>query len=175
MAESEMTEAPTLAGSKLDFKAIGAVALGNMLEFYDFITFSFFAVDIGRAFFPSKDPTTSLLSSLAVFWSGFLMRPLGGVVIGALADRAGRKPAMVLTIGLMALGMLMLAATPSTATIGVAAPILVIAGRLIQGFALAMTMEATEAELFATVFPHPTMSEAMHEASLDAYGMALNT
>ena len=136
MAENEMTEAPTLSGSKLDFKAIGAVALGNMLEFYDFITFSFFAVDIGRAFFPSKDPTTSLLSSLAVFWSGFLMRPLGGVVIGALADRAGRKPAMVLTIGLMALGMLMLAATPSVATIGIAAPILVIAGRLIQGFAL---------------------------------------
>lgn len=127
---------PTLAGSKLDWKAVGAVALGNMLEFYDFITFSFFAVDIGRAFFPSKDPTTSLLSSLAVFWSGFIMRPLGGVVIGALADRAGRKPAMVLTIGLMALGMLMLAATPSAATIGVAAPIVVIVGRLIQGFAL---------------------------------------
>ena len=126
----------SLEGSKLDWKAVGAVALGNMLEFYDFITFSFFAVDIGRAFFPSKDPTTSLLSSLAVFWSGFLMRPLGGVVIGALADRAGRKPAMVLTIGLMALGMLMLAATPSVATIGVAAPIIVIAGRLIQGFAL---------------------------------------
>lgn len=126
----------SLEGSKLDWKAVGAVALGNMLEFYDFITFSFFAVDIGRAFFPSKDPTTSLLSSLAVFWSGFLMRPLGGVIIGALADRAGRKPAMVLTIGMMALGMLMLAATPSVETIGIAAPIIVIAGRLIQGFAL---------------------------------------
>ncbi len=123
-------------GSRLDWKAVGAVALGNMLEFYDFITFSFFAVDIGRAFFPSKDPTTSLLSSLAVFWSGFLMRPLGGVVIGAMADRAGRKPAMVLTIAMMALGMLMLAATPGVATIGIAAPIIVIAGRLIQGFAL---------------------------------------
>ena len=126
----------SLEGSRLDWKAVGAVALGNMLEFYDFITFSFFAVDIGRAFFPSKDPTSSLLSSLAVFWSGFLMRPLGGVVIGALADRAGRKPAMVLTIALMALGMLMLAATPGVATIGIAAPIIVIAGRLIQGFAL---------------------------------------
>ena len=146
MAETEMTEAPTLAGSKLDFKAIGAVALGNMLEFYDFITFSFFALDIGRAFFPSKDPTTSLLSSLAVFWSGFIMRPLGGVLIGALADRLGRKPAMVLTIALMALGMLMLAATPSVgwfeATFpdfhdaALVAPVLVISGRLIQGFAL---------------------------------------
>ncbi len=137
MATLDITaDDPSRETTSLDWKAVGAVALGNMLEFYDFITFSFFAVDIGRAFFPSKDPTTSLLSSLAVFWSGFLMRPLGGVVIGALADRAGRKPAMVLTIALMALGMLMLAATPSVATIGVAAPIIVIAGRLIQGFAL---------------------------------------
>ena len=134
--DSAADDTQSREGSRLDWKAVGAVALGNMLEFYDFITFSFFAVDIGRAFFPSKDPTTSLLSSLAVFWSGFLMRPLGGVVIGAMADRAGRKPAMVLTIAMMALGMLMLAATPGVATIGIAAPIIVIAGRLIQGFAL---------------------------------------
>ena len=137
MATLDMTTDPQVRETpRLDWRAVGAVALGNMLEFYDFITFSFFAVDIGRAFFPSKDPTTSLLSSLAVFWSGFLMRPLGGIVIGAMADRAGRKPAMVLTIGLMALGMLMLAATPGVATIGIWAPIIVIAGRLIQGFAL---------------------------------------
>lgn len=133
---TEPSMAEALQKSALDWKAIGAVAVGNMLEFYDFITFSFFALDIGRAFFPSKNGTASLLSSLAVFWSGFLMRPLGGVLIGAFADRAGRKPAMVLTIGLMALGMLMLAATPGEATIGIAAPIVVIAGRLIQGFAL---------------------------------------
>ena len=71
-----------LEGSRLDWKAVGAVALGNMLEFYDFITFSFFAVDIGRAFFPSKDPTTSLLSSLAVFWSNGLVGTI--MTIGVL-------------------------------------------------------------------------------------------
>ena len=120
----------------LDMKAIGAVALGNMLEFYDFITYTFFAKYIGDAFFPSNDPTASLLASLAVFWAGFFMRPIGGILIGAFADRAGRKPAMVLTIGLMALGMLLLAATPGHRTIGFWAPVLVIAGRLIQGFAL---------------------------------------
>ncbi len=120
----------------LDMKAVGAVALGNMLEFYDFITYTFFAKYIGDAFFPSNDPTASLLASLAVFWAGFFMRPVGGIVIGAFADRAGRKPAMVLTIGLMAVGMLMLAATPGHRTIGAWAPVIVISGRLIQGFAL---------------------------------------
>lgn len=120
----------------LDMKSVGAVALGNMLEFYDFITYTFFAKAIGDAFFPSDDPTASLLAALAVFWAGFFMRPIGGIVIGAFADRAGRKPAMVLTIGLMAVGMLMLAATPSHRTIGFWAPVLVVTGRLIQGFAL---------------------------------------
>ena len=120
----------------LNMKSVAAVALGNMLEFYDFITYTFFAKYIGDAFFPSNDPTASLLASLAVFWAGFFMRPVGGIVIGAFADRAGRKPAMVLTIALMAVGMLMLAATPGHRTIGVWAPVIVIAGRLIQGFAL---------------------------------------
>ena len=120
----------------LERKAVAAVVLGNALEFYDFTVYAFFAVPIGEAFFPSKDPTSSLLASLALFGIGYVMRPLGGFVIGALADRAGRKPAMVLTIVLMALGMLILAVTPGTATIGWSAQVLVIAGRLIQGLAL---------------------------------------
>jgi MFS family permease len=93
-------------------------------------------VPIGEAFFPAKDPTSSLLASLALFGVGYVMRPVGGLVIGALADRAGRKPAMVLTIALMALGMLMLAVTPGTAAIGWPAQAIVIAGRLVQGLAL---------------------------------------
>ncbi len=121
---------------RLERKAVAAVVLGNALEFYDFTVYAFFAVPIGEAFFPSKDPTSSLLASLALFGIGYVMRPLGGFVIGALADRAGRKPAMVLTIVLMALGMLILAVTPGTATIGWSAQVLVIAGRLIQGLAL---------------------------------------
>ena len=120
----------------LERRAVAAVILGNALEFYDFTTYAFFATSIGETFFPSKDPMASLLSSLAIFGIGFITRPIGGIVIGAFADRAGRKPAMLLTIAMMAIGMLMLAATPSYATIGVWAQVIVIAGRLIQGFAL---------------------------------------
>src|SRR5580658_4579911 len=116
--------------------AVVATVLGNGLEFYDFTTYAFFAVMIGRAFFPSHDPFISLLLSVAAFGVGFISRPLGGIVIGAYADRAGRKPAMMLSIGLMAVGMVLLAATPSYAAIGIAAPILVVVARLIQGFAL---------------------------------------
>ena len=121
---------------RLDGKAVAAVVLGNALEFYDFTIYAFFAVPIGEAFFPAQDPTSSLLASLALFGIGYVMRPVGGLIIGALADRAGRKPAMVLTIALMALGMLMLAVTPGTAAIGWPAQAIVIAGRLVQGLAL---------------------------------------
>jgi MFS family permease len=110
--------------------------LGNVLEFYDFSTYAFFAVMIGRAFFPAENPLISLLLSVATFGVGFITRPLGGFLIGAYSDRAGRKPAMLLTIALMGIGMLGLALTPSYATIGPAAPILVVLARLIQGFAL---------------------------------------
>ncbi len=127
---------PDTPHPRLERKAVAAVVLGNALEFYDFTVYAFFAVPIGEAFFPSRNPTSSLLASLALFGVGYVMRPVGGAVIGALADRAGRKPAMVLTIGLMALGMLILAVTPGTATIGWAAQAIVIAGRLIQGLAL---------------------------------------
>ncbi|MBV8590745.1 MAG: MFS transporter, partial [Acetobacteraceae bacterium] len=97
--------------------AILAVVLGNMLEFYDFTVYAFFAVMIGRQFFPAQDPLVSLLLSVGAFGIGFVTRPLGGFLIGAYADRSGRKPAMLLTIGLMGTGMLLLALTPSYATI----------------------------------------------------------
>ena len=116
--------------------AVAATVLGNGLEFYDFTTYAFFAVTIGRVFFPARDPFISLLLSVAAFGVGFMSRPIGGIVIGAYADRAGRKPAMMLSIALMAVGMVLLAATPSYATIGIAAPIVVVLARLVQGFAL---------------------------------------
>ena len=122
--------------SAIPTSAVVATVLGNALEFYDFTAYAFFAVIIGRAFFPAHDPFVSLLLSVAAFGVGFITRPVGGIVIGAYADRAGRKPAMMLSIGLMALGMVLLAATPSYASIGLAAPILVVLARLIQGFAL---------------------------------------
>ena len=131
-----MTSTAAADHPPLERRAVAAVILGNALEFYDFTTYAFFATTIGETFFPSKDPIASLLSSLAIFGIGFLTRPIGGIVIGAFADRAGRKPAMILTIAMMAAGMLMLAVTPGYAVIGVWAQVIVIAGRLIQGFAL---------------------------------------
>jgi len=127
---------PPATHPKLERKAVAAVVLGNALEFYDFTIYAFFAVPIGNAFFPSKNATDSLLASLALFGLGYIMRPIGGILIGALADRAGRKPAMLITISLMAIGMLMLAASPGYSTLGGWAQVIVIAGRLIQGLAL---------------------------------------
>ncbi|MFN0249474.1 MAG: MFS transporter [Kofleriaceae bacterium] len=116
--------------------ALLATLAGNTLEFYDFITYTFFAVYVGRAFFPTDSEFASLLLSVATFGVGFLTRPLGGIWIGAYADRVGRKPALLLTIVLMTVGTLGLCVTPSYASIGVAAPILLVISRLVQGVAL---------------------------------------
>jgi MFS family permease len=110
--------------------------LGNAIEFYDFTTYATFATLIGRAFFPSHDPVVSLLLSVAAFGAGFLTRPLGGIVIGAFADRVGRRPAMTVTIVMMALGTGLIALVPGYDRIGVAAPVLVVLARLVQGFAV---------------------------------------
>ncbi len=117
-------------------RQVASVVAGNALEFYDFITYSFFAVQIGQTFFPSGDAAASLLASLATFGAGFLTRPIGAIVIGRMADRVGRKPAMLLSFALMGVAIVGLALTPGYKTIGVAAPILAIVFRLIQGFAL---------------------------------------
>jgi MFS family permease len=120
----------------LSLPQLGAVVAGNALEFYDFLIFGFFAVQIGAAFFPGHDATGSLLLTLATFGVGFITRPLGGAVIGPLGDRIGRKPAMLFCFGLMGFSMLGLALTPSYASIGWMAPVLVVIFRLLQGFAL---------------------------------------
>ncbi|MEJ0040343.1 MAG: MFS transporter [Gammaproteobacteria bacterium] len=112
------------------------IGLGNALEFYDFLTFSYFAIQIGRVFFPESQTSHGLLWSLATFGLGFTTRPLGGIVIGTYGDRAGRKPAMMLSFSLMGAAILGLALTPSYAQIGFAAPLLLLVFRLIQGFAL---------------------------------------
>ncbi len=122
-------------GSPLTGKQIAAVAAGNALEFYDFVTYAFFATQIGRALFPG-DATSKLLLSLATFGVGFLTRPLGGLIIGRMADRRGRKPAMILSFTMMGLSMIGLALTPSYAMIGMAAPVLAVIFRLLQGFAV---------------------------------------
>jgi MFS family permease len=132
---------------------IAAVAIGNALSFYDFVCYAFFATQIGACFFPSADPTTRLLASLATFGVGFFTRPLGGLVIGRMADRIGRKPAMMFSFSLMGLGIVGLALTPSYQSIGIAAPVLFIAFRLIQGFALGGEVGPTTAYLVEAAPP----------------------
>ena len=115
---------------------LAAAVAGNALEFYDFTAYAFFAIQIGDTFFPAKDEFTRLMLTLVTFGGSFFLRPIGGAVIGRYADRAGRKPAMLLSFGLMGLGVLGLALTPSYAQIGIAAPVIVVLLRLMQGFAL---------------------------------------
>ncbi|BCF97591.1 MFS transporter [Paraburkholderia sp. PGU19] len=117
-------------------KAIAAITLGNGLEFFDFTIYSFFATIIGKLYFPVEGQLAQLMLAVGTFGVGFIMRPVGGVVLGAYADRAGRKAAMSLTLWLMTLGSAIIAFAPTYASIGLAAPVLVILARLIQGFAL---------------------------------------
>jgi MFS transporter, MHS family, citrate/tricarballylate:H+ symporter len=122
------------AGKGLAKRHIVAVVMGNGLEFYDFVTFAVFAVPIGQTFFPGS--RYSLLLSLATFGAGFIGRPIGSFFIGGLADRKGRKPALLVSFALMGLALVGLALTPSYRAIGLAAPIIAVGFRLLQGFAL---------------------------------------
>ncbi|RAS20381.1 MFS transporter [Paraburkholderia bryophila] len=124
------------AKRKSHAKAIAAITLGNGLEFFDFTIYSFFATIIGKLYFPVEGQLAQLMLAVGTFGVGFIMRPVGGIVLGAYADRAGRKAAMSLTLWLMTLGSAMIAFAPTYAAIGIAAPLLVILARLVQGFAL---------------------------------------
>jgi MFS transporter, MHS family, citrate/tricarballylate:H+ symporter len=132
---------------------VAAAVIGNALEFYDFTVFSFFAVQIGHAFFPSgphgfvNSEFGSLMAALGTFGAGFVMRPIGGIIIGSYSDRVGRRPAMMISFSLMGAAILALAFIPSYAAIGVAAPILAVLARLIQGFALGGEVGPTTAYL----------------------------
>ena len=114
-------------------RSIVRVASGNFLEMYDFQIFGYYAAAIGATFFPKGSEYASLMASLATFGAGFLMRPLGAIFLGAYIDRHGRRAGLLLTLGLMAVGTLSIACTPSYAAIGLLAPLLVLAGRLVQG------------------------------------------
>jgi MFS family permease len=132
--------------------AFGAT-IGNMLEFYDFITYSFFAIQIGHSFFPAQSEYGSLMLSLATFGAGFVTRPIGGIVLGIYSDRVGRRPAMLLSFALMGGAILLLALTPSYTTIGLAAPIIAIIARMVQGFALGGEVGPTTAYLIEIAPP----------------------
>jgi len=153
VAEQSLAPGGVLAGEaapeqvSLARRSVAAATIGNALEFYDFITYAFFAIQIGHAFFPSKSAYASLMLSLATFGAGFVTRPIGGIIIGAYADRVGRRPAMMLSFTLMGAAIVALALIPSYATIGVAAPILAIVARMVQGFSLGGEVGPTTAYL----------------------------
>jgi MFS family permease len=107
---------------------------------YDFMVFGYYSSAIGAAFFPNGNPFVSLMLSLMTFGAGFLMRPLGAIILGAYTDMHGRRAGLLLTIGLMAIGMVSIAFVPGYATIGLLAPLLVLAGRLLQGFSAGMEL-----------------------------------
>src|SRR6266853_5258418 len=116
------------------------VSSGNFLEMYDFMVFGYYAAAIGRAFFPSGNPFVSLMLSLMTFGAGFLMRPVGALVLGAYTDKHGRRAGLLLTLSLMSVGIFSIACMPGYATIGLLAPLLVLCGRLLQGFSAGMEL-----------------------------------
>ncbi len=138
----ETSEGPTggedesLAGAARRLKAIIIGSLGNLVEWYDFYVYSAFSLYFANSFFPGDDPVAQMLSSAGVFALGFFMRPIGGALFGEIGDRFGRRRALTLSVLLMCLGSLIVAATPGYATIGAAAPALLLFARLLQGLSL---------------------------------------
>ena len=110
------------------------VSSGNFLEMYDFFVFAYYATAIGHTFFPQDNEFASLMLSLTTFGVGFLIRPLGAIILGAYIDQHGRRKGLLLTLALMSLGTLSMAVVPGYQTIGLFAPLLIVAGRLLQGF-----------------------------------------
>ncbi|WP_025732887.1 MFS transporter [Carnimonas nigrificans] len=147
------SSAPGPESRRKQAKLIAAASLGNTLEIFDFTVFSFFATIIGSQYFPSSTPYGSLLMAVGVFGVGFVMRPLGSMILGSYADRAGRKAAMLLTIVLMGLGTSIIALSPTYAQIGIIAPCLILVGRLLQGFSAGGEIGASTALLMESAGP----------------------
>jgi MFS transporter, MHS family, proline/betaine transporter len=117
-------------------RVIVAATIGNVLEWFDFLVYGFFAVTIAEVFFPASDPTVSLLITFGTFGLAYVVRPLGAIFIGTYTDRAGRKAGLTLSIGLMLIGTTLMVITPGYATIGIAAPIIITIARVVQGFSV---------------------------------------
>src|ERR1700678_2534297 len=115
-------------------KSVFRVVSGNFLEMYDFMVYGYYASAIAKTYFPGGSEFASLMLSLSVFGAGFLMRPLGAIVLGAYIDHNGRRKGLILTLALMPAGTFSIALTPGYATIVFIAPLLVLLGRLVQGF-----------------------------------------
>src|SRR5437016_4615419 len=174
---------PTSAAQPPQLKSrIGAIlraTSGNFLEQFDFFLFGFYAQDIAKAFFPAQDETAALLNAYGVFWLGALMRPVGAIVLGAYIDRIGRRQGLIVTLALMALGTVVIAFCPTYASIGIAATIIVLIGRLIQGFSAGVELGGVSVYLseiatpgnrgFYTSFQSSSQQVAIFVASILGY------
>ena len=120
--------------SKSKVMTVLRVTSGNFLEMFDFFLFGFYAIYISRTFFPAESEFASLMLTFMTFGAGFLMRPLGAIILGAYVDKIGRRKGLIVTLTIMATGTILIAFVPGVETIGVFAPILVLIGRLLQGF-----------------------------------------
>lgn len=129
-----MSRSQSLQKPKGAARTIFTVTSGNFLEMYDFMVFGYYASAIAKTFFPGDNPFTSLMLTLMTFGAGFLMRPLGAIILGAYIDHHGRRKGLLLTLGLMAFGTLTIALVPGYATLGALSPVLILLGRLLQGF-----------------------------------------
>src|SRR5207302_11466924 len=117
-------------------RLIIAATIGNVFEWFDFVVYGFFAVTLAEVFFPTGNPTVSLLVTFGAFGLAYIVRPLGAIVVGGYTDRAGRKAGLLLSMALMMIGTTLMVITPGYATIGIAAPIIITIARLLQGFSV---------------------------------------
>jgi MFS transporter, MHS family, citrate/tricarballylate:H+ symporter len=176
MSQTTTTQPPAL---KSRLGAILRATSGNFLEQFDFFLFGFYAPIIAKAFFPSENETAALLNAFGVFWLGALMRPVGAIVLGAYVDRIGRRQGLIVTLGIMAVGTVVIALCPSYATIGIAAPIIVLIGRLLQGFSAGVELGGVSVYLseiatpgnrgFYTSFQSSSQQVAIFVASIIGY------
>ena len=176
MSQTGSTQTPQI---KSRLGAILRATSGNFLEQFDFFLFGFYAAAIGKAFFPSTNETASLLNTFGVFWLGALMRPVGAIVLGAYIDRIGRRQGLIVTLGIMAFGTVVIAFCPSYATIGIAAPVIVLIGRLLQGFSAGVELGGVSVYLaeiatpgnrgFYTSFQSSSQQVAIFVASILGY------
>jgi MFS transporter, MHS family, citrate/tricarballylate:H+ symporter len=150
MSHSDTAEIPQI---KSRIGAILRATSGNFLEQFDFFLFGFYASYIAKAFFPSENETAALLNAFGVFWLGALMRPVGAIVLGAYIDRIGRRKGLIVTLAIMAIGTVTIAFCPTYASIGVAAPVIVLVGRLLQGFSAGVELGGVSVYLAEVATP----------------------
>ena len=145
-----------MGGTRFDkLKTVLRVTSGNFLEMYDFFLFGIYARQIAQTFFPSDDPYASLMATFLSFGAGFAMRPIGALVLGPYIDRIGRRKGLIVTLSIMACGTILIAFVPGYATIGVLAPLLVVLGRLLQGFSAGVELGGVSVYLSEMATPGP--------------------